>query len=117
MLNVDLRSTLLSFNRNVNLLTVNSQRFAATGRSKSLTAGCRNRGIGLYRFPSGRLCCPSGLCHFLFQLGSISIRHTPAAALLALTEDFHLTVFARSGVIRVLEGAEQERDMGISLHI
>ena len=73
--------------------------------------------IGLYRLPSGRLCCPSGqlylerLCHFLFQLCSISILHTSAAALQALSKGFHLTVLARDGVIRVLVGAEQERDV------
>ena len=69
MLNVDLRSTLLtldivqarltlySFNRNVNLLTVNS-RFvcAAIGRSKSLTAGGGVYGAtGCTAFLSGRL--------------------------------------------------------------
>ena len=73
--------------------------------------------IGLYRFLSVRLCCPSGhlclerLCHPLLQLGSISIHHAPAAALQALTESFHLTMLAGDGVIRVLEGTEQECDM------
>ena len=74
-------------------------------------------GIGLYRFPSGRLCCPSGqlclerLCHFLIHLGCISIRHASAAALQALTEGFHLTVLAGDSVIGILEGTEQERDV------
>lgn len=61
--------------------------------------------------------CLERLCHPLLQLGCISIRHAPAAALQALTEGFHLTVLAGNGVVRVLEGAEQERDVGISLHI
>lgn len=55
--------------------------------------------------------CLERLCHFLFQLSSISIRHAPAAALQALSKGLHLTVLARNGVVRVLEGTEQERDV------
>lgn len=55
--------------------------------------------------------CLERLCHFLFQLGSISIRHASAAALQALTERFHLAVLAGNGVVRVLEGTEQECDV------
>ena len=55
--------------------------------------------------------CLERLGHFLLQLGSISIRHAPAAALQTLTESFHLTMLARDGIVRVLERAEQERDV------
>lgn len=55
--------------------------------------------------------CLERLCHFLLQLGSVSIRYAPAAALQALTESFHLTVFARNSVVRVLKGAEQQDDV------
>ena len=55
--------------------------------------------------------CLERLCHFLLQLSSISIRHTPATALHALTEGFHLTVLAWDCIVRVLEGAEQQRDV------
>ena len=61
--------------------------------------------------------CLERLCHSFLQLGSISKRHTPAAALQALTEGFHLTVLAGDSIVRVLEGTEKERDAGISLHI
>lgn len=43
--------------------------------------------------------CLERLCHFLFQLGSISIRHAPAATVQALTEGFHLTVLAGDGLL------------------
>ena len=55
--------------------------------------------------------CLERLCHFLLQLSSISIRHTPATALQALTEGFHLTVLAGYSVIRVLEGTEKQCDV------
>jgi len=74
--------------------------------------------LGCTAFLSGRLFCGlvpqmclERLCHFLFQLGSISIRHTPAAALQALSKGFHLTVLAGDGVVRVLVSTEQERDV------
>ncbi len=74
--------------------------------------------IGLYRFPSGRLFCGlvpqmclERLCHFLLQLGSISIRHASAAVLQALTEGFHLAMLAGNSVVRVMKGAEQECDV------
>lgn len=55
--------------------------------------------------------CLERLCHFLFQLCSISIRYTPAAVLQALSKSFHLAMLAGDGVVRVLEGAEQQRDV------
>ena len=74
--------------------------------------------IGLYLFPSFWLFCGlvpqmclERLCHFLFQLSCISIRHTPAAALQALTKGLHLAVLTGNGVRRALEGAEQECDV------
>ena len=52
--------------------------------------------------------CLKHLYHFFLQLGSISIRYAQAAALQALTEGFHLAVLAGNGVVRVLEGTEQQ---------
>jgi len=55
--------------------------------------------------------CLERLCHFFFQLGSVSIRHTPAAALQALSKGFHLAMLAGNSVVRVLIGTEQECDV------
>ncbi len=55
--------------------------------------------------------CLERLCHFLLQLGSISICHTSAAALQALSKGLHLAMLTGDGIVGVLEGAEQERDV------